>query len=1057
MSSPPGSNKVIILDGSEGVQAGDYVTVTNLGTTDQTLSTNVVQPTAATAASNQWYAIKVPGPGGDVLQLVPPGHSSYGSQSAGTPVVVPPPQPTSPRTTAPPTASTITSPTSPVIASPSTAPRSDPELKNLPEEFGDFDDQCFLIEKAGSILQTKLAELIPTPPRTQNQPVRHLGDVPGFINNWGSNQKYINKITFSSAGNANQNFFEITPEQTAQLVATAEISLVYYEGGTLIKALPIPIGFNSSLGPTKETMLTSTGQRMESGIQDISVVHEGKDSATEKIARIDVTYLFQDMRTLMGESGTGYTAEVQGLGPVAVNFSKLLEVAPPTIVGKPSITSYLHFDLGWSSHDSLATTLGLGSKRISIKARVIMYTFDFHDDGSIIIKAKYEGGFRSLLKGPQSNILSKVKSDMEIARRQGAGTIYRREAEIRRHHNENFKAVQEEQISLMILKLLLRSHTRFTPSGQIATINDEYTEEQVRAALNHLGGRAPVTAGSALEADIFSNVNRLNDSMIATNQGQRSMGLDDFQGLEGTFFHQRETASADSADTFKGLVGNAKRAARLQFARELSLLRYLALREIVQTTKSKLDIYRGVLTLNQKNSLRDNKGSRNGMRNALDRISGKNFLNTAVTRGKFDRGEVQVIPFVFVGDFLNAILTLPAQTGSTQTVYDLMVESYGMPFKIDLGYMSWTTPFSARYIANFPIYYFPLSLKKLNDFMTREIIAKDKIFYNLGDFIKDLFTKFFDVFFQKCKNESFGQQDGTAPSIDFLYGNERVSDGSSSNYGNLFIYGLKNAVNEHAQATFGKYTHNIRTNKYHFYVGGQDRGILQSLKLQDITDPTMKTAIYNRAYSSANADNVEGEAEDPSIGGWTPVVFSADITTLGCPLFNLGQEVYIDAKQYIPVTARSLRQWKVNGYYAIKRVTHKLTPQSYTTSIYAILNVPDSLKKGIPRELKEQGTVFNETGVESRMTDFQLGHPSGHLATGAHESPQEALDRRIQNGELDAGLTIVNTDPADENVQRNVAHENLLEKTKNIKLEDFQHGKPGSKGNPIKSGWNAPE
>ena len=330
--------------------------------------------------------------------------------------------------------------------------------------------------------------------------------------------------------------------------------------------------------------------------------------------------------------------------------------------------------------------------------------------------------------------------------------------------------------------------------------------------------------------------------------------------------------------------------------------------------------------------------------------------------------------------------------------------------------MAFVTPFSARYIGNFPIYYFPLSLKKLNNFLTYEIIAKDKVFYNLGDFLRDLFTKFFNVFFQKCKNEAFGQNDGTGPSIDFVYGDEKVRRTNTTNHGNLFIYGMKNSVNEYDHSNFGKYRYNLRRNRYHFYVGGQDRGILQSIKLQDIADPGLQAAIFFKNYPGAAADNTTGDSEDPAIGGWVPAIFTADITTLGCPLFNLGQEVYVDAKHFVPVTAKTLRQWKVNGYYSIKKITHKVTTHKFTSSIYTVLNVPDSLKEGIPREAAEEGSILRETGIEVRTEQFQTGtgqEPESIEPENVVIAPPTRLTPAVRTIDIDGIQVPVSSHPLD--------------------------------------------
>ena len=85
----------------------------------------------------------------------------------------------------------------------------------------------------------------------------------------------------------------------------------------------------------------------------------------------------------------------------------------------------------------------------------------------------------------------------------------------------------------------------------------------------------------------------------------------------------------------------------------------------------------------------------------------------------------------------------------------------------------------------------------------------------------------------------------------------------------------------------------------------------------DIADENTKSAVYFRNRASARA------GAEPTLsrhGGLAPVIFQAEIETMGFPLFNMGQLIYVDLKPYI--VDKNNRQFKANGYYGVHKVTH---------------------------------------------------------------------------------------------------------------------------------------
>ena len=72
---------------------------------------------------------------------------------------------------------------------------------------------------------------------------------------------------------------------------------------------------------------------------------------------------------------------------------------------------------------------------------------------------------------------------------------------------------------------------------------------------------------------------------------------------------------------------------------------------------------------------------------------------------------------------------------------------------------------------------------------------------------------------------------------------------------------------------------------FHFYLGGQSKGIVKAIKLIDNTNPDLKAAIYLKQRPG----KILGETDMSSQGVFPPLVFKVEIQTVGCSTFHLGQ------------------------------------------------------------------------------------------------------------------------------------------------------------------------
>jgi len=230
-------------------------------------------------------------------------------------------------------------------------------------------EQCFLIDQAKDILDAL---------KSKNQigsgdMVRQIGEE--SLQGYTTNLKYINDITLAQNS---KNFFEITPAQKAQLAHYAVIYVVK-KGATANSSTKKNIFQDSALADfsTGDAFLTS-GRRTGAGIKSIKITHEGIDSATKNVALVNAQFVFQDIREML-------------IDP----YVELFKIGTKEEINGKTIYRTIEFELGWKTHDKLATKLGLGGKqnqmKLKLKTNLVKYTFDLNQNGSITVNAQYRG------------------------------------------------------------------------------------------------------------------------------------------------------------------------------------------------------------------------------------------------------------------------------------------------------------------------------------------------------------------------------------------------------------------------------------------------------------------------------------------------------------------------------------------------------------------------------------------------------------------------------------------------------------------------------------------
>ena len=175
---------------------------------------------------------------------------------------------------------------------------------------------------------------------------------------------------------------------------------------------------------------------------------------------------------------------------------------------------------------------------------------------------------------------------------------------------------------------------------------------------------------------------------------------------------------------------------------------------------------------------------------------------------------------------------------------------------------------------------------------------------------------------------------------------------------NIFIFSPKEAIRDITakgllaggeDQGFGNFAANMSRGVPHFYFLGVDRGIEKNISLTDIADSSTKQAVYYSSRSSLVTDGVSSNKIYKKTG-IPPAVFQAEIETIGFPLFNIGQLIYIDLINRTREGDPS-RMLKASGYYSIIKVNHEITPEDFSSKITAIIQVPFSDRREIAKEV----------------------------------------------------------------------------------------------------------
>lgn len=862
-----------------------------------------------------------------------------------------------------------------------------------------FSDQCFLLEKAEDIYSNpKFPASISKAVDGRYMPVRQIGVNPGknpfgSLIKYRSNLSYIQYITRLKTSYFRK-YFNFTPDQIARISHYVTIRERFDTRGPKSRTTYRNIFTEESQKEfTQSGLLSSKSRRLGAGIKSVNVDLDGVDSFTKKQVVVRASFIFQDIKEMMSDP-----------------YAKLFVLETDREINNKKQLRTIEFKLGWNSQDKELKS-AVRNLSLTIRAVLFKYDFDVKQDGSITVDASYRGQYVDTFNGPGSNVLEIAKNRYKQIKDQ-LEEIEKTKAQIISQSTRNAKESQEQ---LQILEAYIRSvdFTKDEIRGGAfkpgATLSDTATGTSGRLS------KVRIREGALKNLEASYKAGGFTTTAIKTKKTKAKRLINSIESTVGDVpsgttktLEEYINELKEQANVKKNLIttnkSNATNAALFasKFAtdaqlRKANLGKLLALQiigdNLIVGDRIKYAVV-GRDTIKQF-KLASSVGDRAGVSAILEAMDPDGYLknkteyDSLMNKDAIDSTEHQVIPFIYFGEFVDSILRVPVDfskdssgkiiPNKKETVYDLMRKE-GSDFRVDLGLVSYDSPFSSTRINNLPIYYLPISLLEINNFFVREVIAKGKSFYSFNDLILDVIKKFLTGVFSSCAKEA-NSQSFSPPKIATVIGEEKEKKRKVTQF---FIYGAKNVLQDLAEKgldntkKFGKLNHNLTAGVPHFFLFGRNRGIEKSIKLNDNADDTIKTAVYYSERSSLVGE-LDG-AKAMKYTGFMPAVFTTDIETIGFPLMSLGQLIYVDLKSQLSPRTENSRPFKASGYYNINKVSHSFTVDSFSTSINAIIQVPYVNRKNLLIDNKIKSAAGDKDKFSS-ATSITVGGTAGATFT----------------------------------------------------------------------------
>jgi hypothetical protein len=109
--------------------------------------------------------------------------------------------------------------------------------------------------------------------------------------------------------------------------------------------------------------------------------------------------------------------------------------------------------------------------------------------------------------------------------------------------------------------------------------------------------------------------------------------------------------------------------------------------------------------------------------------------------------------------------------------------------------------------------------------------------------------------------------------------------------------------------------------------------------------------------------------------------------------------IFVDATTIIPKTAR--KNFLATGYYGIKKITHTLTPDDFSTTVNAIIQVSEADKDKTNSTAKTSHAPGAKPIPNAAETDILVATAASSPGSPAHQRPPAAGTKISKTGAAD--------------------------------------------------------
>jgi hypothetical protein len=831
-----------------------------------------------------------------------------------------------------------------------------------------FNEQCFLLGMAKS-LRENIGSLFqndgPTKDFLNTAASGHMtslvGDPALLVNNLTVNREIVAAANASSL-------------ELSQLSPEIRIFKIFPGGVETEYPFPNSVDF---AGFTKEQ---KAYRGDGAGIKDFSYDLDGQNPAKKFLVQAKLKLFFQDVKTLFKPFKTSS-------GSQKFTYSDLIRYPgrDNPLSSKKSNFFRIRVTLGWS-YNGDSSILSPSLKKLLKQTQVHLvldyknHKLEFREDGAVSLDIEYAGAIESAMGGnhsPFTDILGNLreKADQRYEQMQ----VFLAEIDKER------KAVAKHAVVRAMREKLntLAKNIKESKTSSAEMVEFEYLVHEYAPTLGY--GMEVQKSVADLAKSYMGLTEEDHRRNIKENTARNIKELNDrHENLKKQVNRAREQTFRLGVKKYLETLFDNDLVYYMNFTKfQQNAWREIQKRQATWTTREAAaghqvlynDIHKGFTGGDRVGTSRASEGAQVSKMAANGSMATGGFTAAAMaSRGEVGEEAIKTahvdlatgqwvshidgtkkLKFFFFGSLLDAML---ANMG------DAVQKNIGN-FRMLVGPMIFTHPITQK-TSHISISDIPVSVEMFNYFLVDKIIGQGQKTYQFIQFIQDFVQFIMNSVLGQCGPGSKNAANNVK--LDFitvstpldkplaagrlLYSPDTVKliikpGARTKDLQNVFLlYGSEGKLDKLTHTT--KFLDNIRQGIFHFFVGGQDGGLLKSINFIEESQKKFATAQWQKTQ--------QGGQENKS-GLIRAAKLKIKLRLIGNSFFYIGQKIYVDTR-LIDGGYFVRENLPVGGYYIVTRVNNYLSDEKYETDLEAILNVDDRSLAEMPA--KDAHTPLNE-------------------------------------------------------------------------------------------------